>query len=766
MRVGRQAQSTKRYLLAAVGLGLVGAAFGRGESWVVKPPAPPAAATLTNEARYLEWKWRTDVTDAGTGVDNAALKAGAAKIAAELKDREPWAVVKARMFEYVCDHTAIGCSGLDWFPAFASWNRYDWPLWRPIRIERNREVDEQHLKKEAAAVRRGWQEGRFSMWKDFSHSVPDWDDLFARGWPGLDARLKAHEKDTPFYRAERITLDAAVRLLKRLAAHAKVQAAEARGRDAPAPRVRRLEAQAAALKAIAERPPRTTYEALTFIYTWWVICEHLDAMQVRSLGTLDRLLTPFYRADLAAGRLDEAGFRELLRHFWWQWGSIDNYWGQPVALGGTKRDGTTEFNEVSKIILEVHDELNLPTPKMIVKVAASTPPEMLARILSVARGNRPVVLVGEESIAKALKGWRHCTDEECRTVEMNGCYEFYTRGTQNITQSSHISFIQPVSDVLARAARGEVQAKTFADFKALYLAELLRNVRECLDLTDAWERYLNDINPSNVYSLSVPSSIESGKDAFYNGLVYNDTALLSVSLGTAVDALLAVKEIVYERKEMSLAELGRVMSADWEGHETLRRRMLRSKRKWGNNDAEANALGRETVKAVAKAVNGRPNARGGIWGFSGHPARQYIELVKHTGATPDGRKAGEEGSKNLSPTMGMDTEGLTALVLTLSSLDTVDLPVNFPLDVMVHRSSAQGEKGLAALSAIVRQFFAAGGLSLHFNVFSVEELKDAQLHPERYEGLQVRVCGWNVRWNDRCKAEQDKYILRLESVSE
>ena len=140
--------------------------------------------------------------------------------------------------------------------------------------------------------------------------------------------------------------------------------------------------------------------------------------------------------------------------------------------------------------------------------------------------------------------------------------------------------------------------------------------------------------------------------------------------------------------------------------------------------------------------------------------------MKHTGATPDGRKAGEEGSKNLSPTMGMDTEGLTALVLTLSSLDTVDLPVNFPLDVMVHRSSAQGEKGLAALSAIVRQFFAAGGLSLHFNVFSVEELKDAQLNPERYEGLQVRVCGWNVRWNDMCKAEQDKYILRLESVSE
>ena len=43
-------------------------AFGRGEYWVPKPPVPPPVATLTNEARYIEWKWRTDVTDQETGV--------------------------------------------------------------------------------------------------------------------------------------------------------------------------------------------------------------------------------------------------------------------------------------------------------------------------------------------------------------------------------------------------------------------------------------------------------------------------------------------------------------------------------------------------------------------------------------------------------------------------------------------------------------------------------------------------------------------------
>ena len=43
-------------------------------------------------------------------------------------------------------------------------------------------------------------------------------------------------------------------------------------------------------------------------------------------------------------------------------------------------------------------------------------------------------------------------------------------------------------------------------------------------------------------------------------------------------------------------------------------------------------------------------------------------------------------------------------------------------------------------------------------------MKDAQLHPEKYENLQVRVAGWNIRWNDIPKKEQDGFIRRLEAM--
>ena len=114
--------------------------------------------------------------------------------------------------------------------------------------------------------------------------------------------------------------------------------------------------------------------------------------------------------------------------------------------------------------------------------------------------------------------------------------------------------------------------------------------------------------------------------------------------------------------------------------------------------------------------------------------------------------------------MGVDTEGATALVNTLAASNSTKLPADYPLDMMLHPSVCAGKKGLEVMKALVQQFHANGGSVIQFTVFSAEELRDAQAHPEKYENLQVRVCGWNVRWNDLSKAEQDTYICRAENV--
>jgi formate C-acetyltransferase len=115
--------------------------------------------------------------------------------------------------------------------------------------------------------------------------------------------------------------------------------------------------------------------------------------------------------------------------------------------------------------------------------------------------------------------------------------------------------------------------------------------------------------------------------------------------------------------------------------------------------------------------------------------------------------------------MGVDTEGVTALVQTLASLDSFDFPGDFPLDIMLLPYTVSGEKGLDMMKALIYQYFDNGGFVVQFNVFDVDELKQAQKNPQKFENLQVRVCGWNVRWNDLPKVEQDAYIRRAEAIA-
>ena len=734
--------------------------FGRGEPWVAKQKPPPPVATLTNEARYVEWKFREDVTDPSTGLDTKRLRAKVDALRKELEAKEDVRVVKARCYALVCDEMAIDVSPLDWYPSIAVWNRYGRPL-EYFKGGSQRPIARRHYPEVRKAMDEGNKSGKWNFWVDFDHSVPVWEELIADGFAGALANVEKASDGGAFYRSLEITAKASLRLVERMAAQGRKRLAAGVG---DATRRRRLQKQVAALENLAKGPPKTAYETMLFIDLYFFLCEHLDVMQCRSLTIVDRTLWPFYRADLAAGRTTEAEFREQFRHFLWQWASVDNYWGQPITVGGTKADGTTEFNPLSDVILDVMDECYLPTPKVHVKIGKSTPRRVLDKLLDMVRRHRSLTFIGEESVWKVLESYG-CTREEARGFYTKGCYEFCLPNGANGTGVGYLNLLKPVELVLGDAAEGRFEAADYKDFVAEVCRRESAVAREAMACAFEFEKHLDDVNPANVSTLGVRHAIKVGKDAFSTGAERgNNTSILTTGLGTTADALVAVKEIVYERRLMTLAELGTLMAKNWAGAEDLRLRMKRGARKYGNNDPDANVAARAVQDALASVVNRRPNSRGGRFFLSGHCARQFIYLGDRTGATPDGRKAGDDMSKNLSATMGADTEGVTALIATLGSLDSTKWPGDFPLDVMLHPSTVAGERGLDVMRSLLDVYFANGGVQIQFNVTSPEELRDAQAHPEKYENLQVRVCGWNVRWNDIPKPEQDEFILRAERI--
>ena len=734
----------------------------------------PFVPNITDVDTYLRRKFRQDVTDRATGLDTAGIKKLLDGIVAAGKaSGESWRVTKAKCFSAQAMRMAIDVSPFDWFPAISIWNRWERPI-TDVYWGRANEVDRKVIPPE---VFREWQDGNaagdWNIWQDFDHSVPDWRVIMKLGFPGMKARLgKYAVKGDSFYEGLEIAMDAVLGGIDRFIEQGKkneckIENAECRGGE-----LNRLKKEIACLERLRHGPPETAYDAMMFIWLYFFYSEHLDGVQCRSLTELDVFLTPYYDADIAAGRTTEEEFREQIKHFLWQWGSISNYWNQPVGFGGANPDGTSAFNHLSRTILEVADECALTTPKFLVKIAPNTPDWALDKMLDMARRHRSIAFIGEAPYAGALKKWLGASEQDCREMVMKGCYEVGLRDGANGSGAGHVNFLKPVEKMLSEAADGaDARSRTpwpdFSSFKAEYLRRLVDVTVRCRRIAEWTEKALPDVNPANMMSLSTEHALKTRRDGYANGCPRgNNSTILAVGPGTAVDALLAVKEIVYEKREMSLRELGRLMAANWKGGEDLRARMLRSKHKWGNNEPEANALGGELIKAFATQINGFPNARGGVFFASGHSARQFIDLGAKTGATPDGRRAGDEMSKNLSPTMGADTEGATALVMTYANSGTsvCDLPGDYPLDMMLHPSVCNGERGLAAMKTLVRIFHENGGSVIHFTVFSAEELRDAQIHPEKYENLQVRVCGWNVRWNDMCRAEQDAYIRRAERI--
>lgn len=733
-------------------------------------------STFKKDKTYLLNKFKNPVFDPKTGLDNESIKANLMSLVEELGDM-PHPVVKAKAFEYVCKNVQIDVNPQDWFVTFGCWNRADRPLTQLIN-KWDHEVNNNHLTTKQLMDNQN-SSGASIMWKDFDHSVPDWDAVFSLGFPGLRERARRYrqERETKelmtteakaYFDGIEITYSAIIEMLERFRAYA-LEYADGN---------KRMLATAKCLNTLIHGAPTNTFEVLQLVYLFFMFGEHIDRFQVRSLDNLDRTVYSYFLKDLKEKKYTEEHIRDFFAYFLMQWASIDNYWGHPFYLGGTKKNGESEINELSYLILDVFDELSICTPKIQIKTSPNTPVDFINKALDmIRRGNSSLVFISEASIKRAMIKMG-VSEKDASNCDISGCYEFIPRGRGNCTAAGHINMLKPLELVFNNGVdphtgiecvckTGELaNVKTFDDFYAAYIQQLDNIIETIICCANDFEQYLSYINPAQVYSATIENSLRTAHDAFQNGSVYNFTAILAAGFASAVDALMVVKEFVFEKKELNLSELKDVLENNWIGYEKLRLKILHSKYKFGNGIDCVDKFAKKIAYHVAEKINLRPNARDGFYMASMHSARTFIVLGEKTGATPDGRFAGEEMSKNISPTMGMDVNGVTALIKSVTSIDSAMFPGDFPLDVMMHPATVQGDEGLAAMRTLLNIYMKKYGIAIHFNIFDAKLLLDAQKNPDKYQGLQVRVCGWNVRFNDIDKKEQDAYIQRAQNISE
>ena len=560
-----------------------------------------------------------------------------------------------------------------------------------------------------------------------SHICPDWVSLLKHGVKGI--RDRAARRSGDYYRAVALVFDGLTSLLRRF--------------DAIQPD--------SGLAALAERPPQTFSEALQLAYIYHELIE-LDGIEVRSMGRFDLIYNDYYLDDLGAERISRESAKELLKYFFTKFfaKTMGKRFGKPFTLG-------PDANELTYLALEAYHEMHTVDPKFHLRISSRTPEKMLRRVVTcIQDGCTGIVIVNNDAQIQMLRE-NGKSIEDAENYILIGCYEPAVMGKElNCSGAGGLNLAKPVEQLVATGDH-----PTFADFFAAYIKQLDSNLVQLMDKIRRWERLWPQVNPAPLFSGPMNSCFEQGKDTSEAGAVYNTSGICCVGLADAVDSLAVVRQFVYEGKHCTMQDLRSALAANWKGYEMLRQKAINVVPKWGNNDDNVDQLAVKITDFLGLRINREPNARGGFFQAAVYGIiLRAKNLGADTGALPNGHRTGETLTMNTGATPGRDKNGVTSLINSVTKMNLSQFPNGTVLDIMLHPSIVRGDDGQAAIIAIVKSHFAQGGMAIQFNIFDRNVLRDAQAHPEKYAHLQVRVCGWNVRFIDLAPDEQDIFIAK------
>ena len=527
------------------------------------------------------------------------------------------------------------------------------------------------------------------------------------------------------------------------------------------------------LERVPKEPPRTFHEAVQSL--WFMYAFQRLMGNWSGIGRIDEMLGPYLERDLAEKRitLDEA--REILAHFWvkgCEWigafdtrGSGDAQHYQNIVLSGVDREGRDVTNEVTYLVLDVVEELHISDFPIAVRVNSHTPEKLLRRIAEVQRhGGGIVALYNEEVVIDGLVQFGYPI-EEARCFANDGCWETIIPGKTAFIYSP-FDLLGLLQKTLGLQDPGQT-APEYPSFDSLYgafLTDLQAHIDSHNEAADnAWKHGL----AAPLLSMFVEDCIERGRGYYDRGSRYNVFAPHAGGMANVGNSLLAIKKLVYEEQRFTLSEFVEILRNDWKDQEQLRQQVLGRIGTYGNDNQEADVMTCRVFNDYADIV-AKVRDREGVLRPAGISTfgREIAWRHPHGGrkATPDGHRIGETLATNMSPSPGTDRNGPTAVLKSYCKMDFTRTPNGATVELKMHPESTKGERGIDGLVALMRSFVRLDGMFLHVDVVDSEMLRDAQLHPEKYPNLSVRIAGWSARFATLDEDWQNMIIGRTQQI--
>jgi formate C-acetyltransferase len=205
------------------------------------------------------------------------------------------------------------------------------------------------------------------------------------------------------------------------------------------------------------------------------------------------------------------------------------------------------------------------------------------------------------------------------------------------------------------------------------------------------------------------------------------------------------------------------LDGNFEGKEAIRQLCLNAP-KYGNNDPYVDSIGRRIEEHFALLAKNYTTAYGGEQDLRYVPVTIHIPCGAVTGATPNGRKAGEPLSEGVSASQGCDINGPTSTLLSIRATKAAEYNSRAArlLNLKLSPQVLAGEDGIKRLASFVRSWCDQKHWHVQFNVINKDTMLDAQRNPDKYRNLIVRVAGYSAYFVDLSPELQNEIIARTQ----
>ena len=684
------------------------------------------------------------------------------------------------------------------------------PFWKGKTVSEAIIADYTEKEKQGNHLGKGVVLDGLYVYAGVGHVCADYAKLFRLGWKGIRAQVREKlaaldtsrpedAKKRDFYLAEDVALDGASTYIRRYGELAARMAAE----EQDGQRRKELERVSANCLWVAENPPRDFWEAIQL----WHIATNMIIIESNghsvTYGRFDQLFYPFYKKDIETGNLSRELMQELIEHAFvkmhelrkirdtgaiiFSSGTIMG--GTALDVGGVDAEGNDAVNDLSYMVLDAHAHTRIPNPWMGVRLNEKNPKEFWEKTFNVIRiGTGEPKIFNDDMMIKALMNYGKPI-EDARGYVGVGCVEPCIPGK---TYGWHDSASFNLAKVLQLAINGGrcidcgegcpyhdkcrglgpdtgslATAKSFEDVVASFKAQMkywCGLMISCINKIDLQQQRLK---PLPYLSLLMDDCIEKGLDITAGGARYNHSGPQAVGLGTTADSLSSIRQLVFDEKRVTGAELLDALKKDWAGYETLYAYVNSPKvHHYGNDDDYADELAKLVISEYCANVEHRPTPHGGEYMPGVYSVTNNVMHGSVDAATPDGRRAYEPVSDCMGPVhtraASHDVSGPTAVASSVAKMDHARIGNGIILNWKFSPGTVAGPEGREKLIALMKTYFAQGGMQSQFSIVGKDTLLAAQAKPEDYKGLLVRIAGYSAYFVELSEGLQNDLIGRTE----